>query len=322
MLKTDIVKKTNSSTLLNDFVKYASNELGDVKVRDIVDKVNKSDKVRKFLFEANINKYRLGSDNFLGCIHSSVSFTFAKAETISIATILVLEKWNTLVNIPNQIADSDYIKEIFFRIIDKCDGFKLHLDSTQNFFARFYTYLENGFTKVVADKNDPYFWIITAIDAIAFYKIGFDRDRPVWDDYAYNVFILNCSLIYYIEFPNEIDQIGWDDSNPKKNLFNELVLKITLDFIKKRVNAIKIPFNEDVFADKDEVDSCLKFFATALTQFSRNRDVDAFRMITYNVYNSIIVKEFKIERISNDAQFNDLAGKFEEALEFIGNKLI
>lgn len=322
MIKSDIINKTNYSTLISDFIKFSSKELGDVKVREIIDKINKSDKVRKFLYEVNSTKSTLVSDDFIFCIQSNINFTFAKAETISIATILLLEKWNSHVNIPNQLADSDYIRDIFFRILDKCDGYKLHLDSTENFFGRFYTFLEKGLNKVVEDKNDPNYWVILAMDAVSFYSIGFDKSRPVWYDFTFNTFILNCSYIYSIKFPEELNQIGWDHYNPNKNLFNELVLKTALNFFDKKTRATKMPIKEEIFENEDDVDACLKDFAIAITKLRRTPNKDYMRMITYNVYNSLIVKEFHHKQNSNDLQMTDLASKLGEAVNFLGNKLI
>ena len=321
MTKSEIFNKVNSATLISDFVKFSTKELGEIKIREINDKVNKSKRVAEFLKETRRLNKPMGTNDFLGCTHSIISFTFAKAEIISIASVLILERWNTSINIPNQIASNEYLREIFFRIIDKCNAYKINQNDSQNFFNRFYKYLEDGLDNIIEDNNDPTYWVILALKAITFYEYGFDFNNPVMNDSSYNAFILNCSLIYWIKFPNELDQYGWDHAFPEKNLFNELVLKLALSFFDRKSESTGNPLKETFFEDIDEMESCLKNFAIAINKYTITYNMRYLRIITHNFNSGPITKEFEFIETSNDFQLHDLTNKFKEAMEYIANKL-
>jgi hypothetical protein len=323
-MNQSLINELDSTKLIGDFIKYASRELGEIKVSETIKKVESSDKVQSFLLKARSINQQLGSDDFLACIHSSIKFTFAKPEVISIATVWLLNLWNNKIGIPNEITSGEYLKNRFFTILQKCDKYKIHINSSDNFFERFYTYIQSSNNKVVEDKNDPYYWIILAIEAVSNYKIGFERNKPVWDDFTFNCFLLNCGFIYFIEFPEEIEQIGWDNSNPVKNKFNELILKLSLDFFNKKERATGMQI-EEKFENIDDVDSCIKYFAYYIKRFIIRQDVEYMHMIVYNVCHTFISKEFNHvghEGNKNMTETADFAGKFGNASEFIGNKII
>jgi hypothetical protein len=131
------------SELFQEFVSMYLREYGEKKAKDIADKVNDSDKCRKFLIQANNFKGQVGTDDFVATILSSTSFSFSKAETVCLATILLLFRWQLEIGTPNGIADEVYLNKIFFRIIDKCDKYKTHVSTSQNFFEKFYSHLKN-----------------------------------------------------------------------------------------------------------------------------------------------------------------------------------
>ena len=123
--------------LWNEFILFATKEFGTAKMNEIIKKVNHSKIVAKFLNEAKINILTFSGGEFLACIHSSISFTFSKSETISIAGVILLKKWNYEIGQPNFISDDVYLNEVFFSILDRCDRFKTHTKSAPNFFERF-----------------------------------------------------------------------------------------------------------------------------------------------------------------------------------------
>ncbi|MEI6680675.1 MAG: hypothetical protein WCL21_18850 [Mariniphaga sp.] len=138
-----IIQMVPNTELLKIFFQYATKELGAIKMNEVIDKVNSSNKVSRFLQEAKRVNQRLGTDDFLGCIHSSRSFVFAKAETISVASIALIMKWNHEAGKPLQISDDTYLNKRFFSVLDRCDGFKTHVFGNLNFFERFFEYLAN-----------------------------------------------------------------------------------------------------------------------------------------------------------------------------------
>ena len=141
--------------LLKEFIVFATRELGTIKMNEIINKVNTSSKVSKFLIEARRINDKLGSEDFLACIHASSSFTFSKAEKISVAAIALLIKWNHEIGKPNCISDDIYLNKRFFSILDKCNGFKTHINSTSNFFERFYEQIDRLFTLRIIDSVIP-----------------------------------------------------------------------------------------------------------------------------------------------------------------------
>lgn len=146
MRRETLILGIEHEELLKEFLLYASGNLGSIKMDEIIKKVNTSGVVSKFMYEAGRIDLRLGTDDFLACIHSSRSFFFSKAETISIATIVLLKKWNYQIGEPNGLSNDIYLNKIFFSILDKCDGFKVHLKSNPNFFDRFNEHLIKNFT--------------------------------------------------------------------------------------------------------------------------------------------------------------------------------
>jgi hypothetical protein len=155
MDRDEFINKANSYQLINEFLKFSLLELGEIRLGKIINKVNSSDKIKKFLREANRINMPLGSDDFLACIHSSSSFTFAKAEIICIASIILLKKWEVEIGTPHGLVDDIYINNRFFKILDKCDRLKTHVGSDINFFERFNNHLERV---VILDiiKNNPH----------------------------------------------------------------------------------------------------------------------------------------------------------------------
>ncbi|HEY5391248.1 MAG TPA: hypothetical protein VIJ57_03950 [Hanamia sp.] len=133
------------SGLFQEYVSLYLKEYGEKKAKEIADKVNNSNRCNKLLVAANKSRAQLGSDDFVATVLSSISFSFSNAETVCLASLLLLFRWQLETGIPFSITDEAHLNRIFFRIIDKCDKFKTHISSNQNFFIKFYAYL--------ADKN-------------------------------------------------------------------------------------------------------------------------------------------------------------------------
>jgi hypothetical protein len=131
------------NVLLREFVSFFLNEYGEKKVRDISKKVHTSNRVQKLFKQAREINAPLGTDDYLGTIHSILAFTFAKPETISFASVILLSKWENEVGSPLGIADEEYLNKMFFRILEKCNSFKTNLSGQPNFFNRFFTYLRS-----------------------------------------------------------------------------------------------------------------------------------------------------------------------------------
>lgn len=139
--------------LLSEYISFATKELGTIKMNEIIKKLNKSNVVFKFIGEAKRLNTRLGTDDFVGCIHSSSSFFFSKAETISVASLSLLIKWNYEVGIPNGLSDNPFINKRIFSILEKCASFKTHIRSSVNFFDRFFDVLDKKVLKELSEHD-------------------------------------------------------------------------------------------------------------------------------------------------------------------------
>lgn len=143
----EIINNAAFSEVLQVFVDFYQRQFGEIKAQDISVKVFTSKKVNKFLAEANSRKIKPGTTDYLTVIHSSSNFTFAKAETISLASVMLLHKWNVDVGIPNNISSDYYLNSVFFSLLKKCDAFKTHISGEDNFFVRFSGYIINALAR-------------------------------------------------------------------------------------------------------------------------------------------------------------------------------
>lgn len=153
--KEAIIVGLDNERLVQEFLSYSSRMLGEVKLNDIIQKVNSSNKMFQFLKEARKLNVQPGSDDFLACIHSSLSFTFAKAETIAIASIILLMKWNKEIVTPKLIPDNIYLNRRFFALLEKCDRYRTHLKSGPNFFEHFFDNLDVSLKRNVINSIQP-----------------------------------------------------------------------------------------------------------------------------------------------------------------------
>lgn len=323
-MKEQLLNSIDSYNLISQFIGFSKKELGDIKVKEIISNVENSGKVSKFINEARQINQQLGSDDFLACIHSSIKFTFSKAEVIAVATIWLLNIWNEKIGVPNQISNEDYLKKRINTILEKCEKYKVHLNSQPNFFDNFYTYLKSQQNGITKDIEDPHYWIWLAIEATNHYNLNPNQNTNIWDEYKFNTFILNCGIIYLIKFPDEVEQIGWDYGNEKKNLFNELILKISDKFFGEK----KIKTGENIgdkCKDIDEMDNLIKYFALYILRFMKRRDITYMHMITYNVCHTLITNEFDHvghEKNVNETETIAFANKFSKAFEYITNSFM
>jgi len=137
--------------ILKEFARLYVQEYGVVQFKEIASKVHTSSTIKIFLIETNSVKVKPLRDDILGVIHSIFYFTFAKAEKISIGSAILLSKWHQEVAIPNGINDNSHLNQTLFDIIDKCNGFKLHINNSLNFFERFYDIINERYNAI--EKN-------------------------------------------------------------------------------------------------------------------------------------------------------------------------
>jgi hypothetical protein len=286
---------TKHSDLLKEFISFFIKEYGEIKVKEISKKVHSSKKVQKFLIEVRQLNTQLGTDDFLGTIHSLIQFTFAKPETISLATIILLSKWENEVGTPLGIADNKYLNLMFVRILDKCDKFKINLSDKPNFFKNFYDNFENTqknkekHFKEIKSKNNPKLWIKAALDSVEIYDEDFNNNYQEFSEFTFAAFILNCGLIYLWKFPEEVHQIGWDYTNEDKNTFVDLVLQKAKEYDNDSISTHE---NAEYFDENDRMENCLKFIAQYIDNFKNHQNFEDLNTISYNIYDEPMIIDF------------------------------
>ena len=96
-------------------------EFGERKFTKIDYKIKTSSRIGKLI--NNLNKVGAGpgSDDLIYSINEIIYFTFAKGQTQVVACLLALERWNTEVNIPNDMKYLSYfeLKDRVLKIILK-----------------------------------------------------------------------------------------------------------------------------------------------------------------------------------------------------------
>jgi len=102
--------------------------------------VNFFEKQYRETFERRV---RPGTNDYLAEIHSSTSFTFAKAETIIMASAILLHTWDDTFDKTLQTRDDHYLNRVLFSLMGKCDGYKTHISSASNFFTEYFNYLSD-----------------------------------------------------------------------------------------------------------------------------------------------------------------------------------
>jgi hypothetical protein len=143
MTKHDIIEKVPFLLSFRELVNFFEKQYGEIKLKDVFEKVKTSKKINKFLRETFERRVRPGTNDYLAVIHSSSSFTFAKAETIFMASALLLHTWDDAIGKTLQTRDDHYLNSVFFSLMEKCDGYKTHISSTSNFFTEYFNYLSN-----------------------------------------------------------------------------------------------------------------------------------------------------------------------------------
>lgn len=309
-MKENYLDEFKHSELLKEFLKFYLKEHGEIKVKEISSKVHSSEKTRNFILKAKKLGVQLGTNDYLGTIHSIMYFTFSKAETISLASIILLSKWENEVGTPAGIADNYYLNKMFFRIIENCKGYKVNLSGNLTFFDKFYEQLESIKNKYVenSNKNKPTYWIKLASDFAKNYDFESNKE--------FAFFFLVCSIIYFQKFPEEVHQIGYDYTNESKNEFIDLVLKKAIEYDEV---SIDLNYNSEFFDKESRVENSLKFIAQYIDNFSKTLEIKYLNMIAYNIYDMPMLIDF--EHIESDNSTYKLTKLLSEVMKQIQESL-
>ena len=128
----------DNDELVDQYLEFASQELGRIRINSIVEKIKKSSTIQKFLINANNISTRPSAKDYLTCINSIRGFIFSNQETISIAAIFLVGLWNINIGAIWRLSDREYLNKMFFSILDNCKNRKLYINLRPNFFERFF----------------------------------------------------------------------------------------------------------------------------------------------------------------------------------------
>ena len=100
-------------------------EFGERKLNRIGDRIERSKKVNRFIQTAKFEN-DIPTRNVLPMIMEIPWFSFARAETLLVATSIVMKKWNSQCNLHNELID-DYslglkMQEVFYKIREMTYG--------------------------------------------------------------------------------------------------------------------------------------------------------------------------------------------------------
>lgn len=131
--------------LIEFYLDFFMKNYGQKKGEEIAKKLESSGKLSRFILKTSGVNYQPTAYNYLEILHSSTSFMFLKAESMSMSAVLFMLKWFGHVGLPNKIADEVYLKKTFFEILYRCSKFKTHLSGGPNFFDQFYSTLSEKY---------------------------------------------------------------------------------------------------------------------------------------------------------------------------------
>ena len=103
--------------LVESFTNDYITEFGERTLRKIDKKLDNSRSVRRYLIKLQeINVEPLGKDLVI-CVMNMPYFMVAKRETVAMGAVLLLLKWNNLLNENNRLASDFVLQEIFKSVL-------------------------------------------------------------------------------------------------------------------------------------------------------------------------------------------------------------
>lgn len=119
---SDANKLTYESILLKYYNDYKI-ELGERKYIEISNKINESNSAKKLIDESNRDRIKVTMIDFTTYIPKMV-LMFGKPETIALASLKILERWNKEVNRSGGLGNGEDIKVAVLRILSSCERMK------------------------------------------------------------------------------------------------------------------------------------------------------------------------------------------------------
>lgn len=110
-------------SILNKYYSDYKILLGEIKYNEISNKINESNYARKLFSESNRDRIKVTMIDFTTYIPKMV-LVFGKPETIALASLKILERWNKEVNRSGGLGSGEDLKVAIFRILSSCERMK------------------------------------------------------------------------------------------------------------------------------------------------------------------------------------------------------
>ena len=85
-----------------------------------------SSKVSNLIYKSSKGSFAPTANEYLGGLHSIPFFIFSKPETIALAGLISLERWNQEVNIKRQLVDDGDLKNTLVQILRQSSNLKMY----------------------------------------------------------------------------------------------------------------------------------------------------------------------------------------------------
>ena len=109
----------NFNAEVEKFISFYIKSYGEEKFNAIKNKIDNSNKVKKFLGKSSSDKIILLRDDFVFTINEIPYFIFSHPKTSTMGAILALRKWNDEINSQLFLASDFQVLKVLNDIIDK-----------------------------------------------------------------------------------------------------------------------------------------------------------------------------------------------------------
>lgn len=110
--------------IANEYIHNFQTLHGKLKVKELIEKVERSKVLKKLIFLAQSQRAKPNGDDFVSGIMNMMAFTFAKPDIISVAALIALLKWDSNVNAKQELYNQLELAEVVKQIILRCDQMK------------------------------------------------------------------------------------------------------------------------------------------------------------------------------------------------------
>lgn len=115
---------SNYKIIIESSIKYYLEEYGRLKFDKVLRKVQNSKKITNLLIISLQKSIIPNKNDYLYCLNEIPYFIFSKPDTLAIAGLFSLERWNQECNDNYNIADENELKEIAVEIINESNRLK------------------------------------------------------------------------------------------------------------------------------------------------------------------------------------------------------